>query len=233
MHRIVYPILSLFVLAGCVAPQPIVKFQPASEPSYWWHGKQMLKQQANKLETVINFEEADKQEVVFSLKITNLGSDTVLISPELFLSKYFADSFNLNLAHRYSKNPETEILNIDKSISRQNAQNANKTLTELSFLAVAVTSDALSSEEGTPNTDQHLDDSHRRRVEAENYLLNTRNQKEFWELDALRKTSLPPNYYLEGLVVFPMVAEAKSVNVILPINGSDCIFSYYIEQIKP
>ena len=233
MHRIVYPILSLLFLAGCVAPQPIVKFQPTSEPSYWWHGKQMLKQQANKLETVINFEEANKQEVVFSLKITNLGSDTVLISPELFLSKYFADSFNLNLAHRYSKNPETEILNLDKSISRQNAQDANREGSELVFFALAIATDAVLDDEDRSNTEDYDLEEEERKVNAAITLENTRNQKEFWELDALRKTSLPPNYYLEGLVVFPMAAEAKSVNVILPINGSDCVFSYYIERIKP
>ncbi len=180
-----------------------------------------------------------KRQMVFDVKYKNTTSDTILIDPSQF--KYWAV---------YSDNyPSTDrkyvlCINPDLSLEKMRKNKANLSSEKNPYSHKDKSTGAIITSaliEGTFNlisgTNQD-DENYQSRAEKE---LEWNKEKksmmeylttniEFFENEALLKTSLSPNMTVSGKILFPIETKAKRIELILPI-GTESTTIRFTQQI--
>ena len=227
-------LLALTVTA-CFSPQPILRLEPAAAPSSWFYGKEVLTRQYDSLRVSMIFDQWVGDELVFAVEIINRSSDTVLVAPETFFYEaFYADTTTLSSVTP-ALDPEREILEIEKAISRERANYRNGLLFDVvlataviaASVATAAASDGEEYYEDGGSVDFYYGGSNGNDVP----FLNRMRQQ--WAYQTLRKTSLPPGRTMRGNVIFRDQPGAARYTVYAQIDDHLLPFDYRKQVIQP
>ena len=228
-------ILLALSTTACFSPRPILQLQPDSAPSAWFYGKEVLTREADSVRVSLIFDRWVGNELVFAAEIINRSSDTVLVAPETFFYETFrqGDSTALSNVHR-ALDPEREIMDIERTISRERAHRRNALVFDVALTAVVLTAELA--------TQGHSDGeigNHGGAVDiyfnsgSDNDLVFLNRVRQQWAYQALRKTTLPPGTALRGNVVFIDESEAVFYAVYVPLGDRIMSFNYRKQIIQP
>ncbi|MFQ5754428.1 MAG: hypothetical protein ACE5HI_20815, partial [bacterium] len=130
-------------------------------------------------------------------------------------------------------NPESKLLEIDKKLSKGEANYASAVAVDATLSLLDVFLEIATDEEGASNAELERDIS---RVEREQNhtrrVTNLNTLREEWEMETIRKTSLNPNHQIQGKGYFPITLWAKYVHLHLPLNNYlfDFVFTQKIHS---
>lgn len=232
--------LSLTILFSCyVAPKPVFRLKPVAENQTWLFGKEYVTSCNDSVEIALAFDRVMGTNYVFKVEIINKTRRNMLIQPEKCF--YVAEIAQVNGVRTdtvWAIDPENEILKVDKQMSRTFAS-YKSTQGTYSFLSVLdLVSDVATV--GSKKSDEEikaekLDDVEQELAELSN---EVRYEKKFstlneirneWEFKALRKTTLPGGYGIQGRIYFPVYPGAKSIGIRLLVDRYE--FSQKFQQI--
>lgn len=218
---------------ACFSPRPILQLQPASAPSAWFYGKEVLTREVDGLRVSLIFDRWVDRELVFATEIINRSSDTVLVSPETFFYEAFrSDTTTLSNVTR-ALNPEREIMDIERTISRERAHRRNAFVFDVALTAVVLTAELATQ----GHSDGEIGNGGGGVVYfnsgSDNDIVFLNRVRQQWAYQALRKTSLPPGAALRGNVVFIDQPEAVFYTVYVPLGNHIVPFDYRKQIIQP
>jgi len=236
--------LSMTILFSCyVAPKPVFRLKPAAENQVWLLGKEYVTSCNDSVEIALAFDRVMGTNYVFKVEIINKTRRNMLIQPEKCF--YVAEIAQVNGVRTdtvWAIDPESEILKIDKQMSRTFAS-YKSTQGTYSFLSVLdLVSDVATI--GSKKSDEEikaekLDDVEQELAELNNEIrheqniTNLNNVRKEWEFFALRKTTLPGGYEIQGRIYFPTHQLAKSLVIHLAFDENKFTQKYHqtIEEV--
>jgi len=229
MKRTIFVIilLQIFNIFCYVTPTPVIRLQSVSEDyeKVWIHGKEYSKLTSENTDVIIAFDESIMGIITFDVEVVNYSVEPLLVSSELFTGYY------LNKRRKELKensqvkaiDPEDELLRIDKALSRENARYAqesgNKSLSsffelveDVSSIGKAKTKEERERElaEDAQQEEQDINDENYHET-AEFKLLT---ERERWSFTALRKTTLPTDYSVDGKIYFPIIPNSHYLKIV-------------------
>jgi hypothetical protein len=222
----------IFCLFCSIPPQPVYRLSPLAEETLWLKGKEYAKIKADSLLIALAFDKYLDDNFILDICVVNQSNKNVLVSPETF---YYHAVYNLNNSKPIKSvkiqaiDPELKILEIDKSSSRETAHyisemGKNGFLTFLDFISDITTITISQTEE--EDKEEELEDKEREIASLEDELQHAnsvrtlKTLRDEWELQALRKTTLKPDYLIRGKVYFPINNEAKQYELYFPVGES-------------
>lgn len=228
--------VSLLLLASCYVPSSrVYDLRAKNDDAIWLNGKELIKLSENNIEVIVNFDQVEHGIASFDLSIANYTDQAVLIIPE---------DFYCSVTHRldeekiiYAINPEEMILNCNKQIEKNYAQNQSEGRTELLFSLFDLAEDIHNNDKTDEEIDEQRADREDREVRydknKEKYIANLNqlyNKRDFWQNEALRKTTLFPGHKLNGKVFFKIPTSSLMLQLFLPIEDRNLMLEY--EKIK-
>ncbi|MGM0566549.1 MAG: hypothetical protein ACQESX_07335 [Bacteroidota bacterium] len=241
MYRLsIFLILIIPFLSGCFSATPIAKLEPVEENVQWNYGQQMVYRTTDSITVGMAFSRSTDRYIVFDMIFTNHSNQDILVKPETFQYQGTNEYGTLLGTKLYAADPEEKLLDIDKQLSKTNAQKANHAVLSLISTTAEATA-AIASLNDTPAERANVSDDIRRNqyyrtqvrndMEAESWSLN--EQRDFWSNAVLRKTTLKPGFYVEGKVFFERNECAASCTFSIPVNGTSFEYSFKQKLIKP
>ena len=228
-------VLLALTSTACFSPRPILQLHPTGAPSAWFYGKEVLTREVDSLRVSLIFDQLVGNELVFAAEIINRSSDTVLVSPETFFYESFrqGDTTTLSSVIR-ALDPEREIMDIERTISRERAQRRNALVFDVALTAVVLTAElaTMGRSDGEIGSDGGVVDVYFNSGSNDDVVFLNRVRQQ-WTYQALRKTSLPPGMALRGNVIFLDQPEAVSYTVYVPLGDHIIPFSYRKQIIQP
>lgn len=196
------------------------------------------------MEAEVSYVRTTRRDHVLWVRVTNLSADTVLVDPARFMETAYAfvheaearDS--LGRPHP-ARDPEAELLDVDLTGSRRDARaRTQQTLGALSagFTTVAVLTDPPE----TPDQEATVADAYlsaevtvadaviERQTAADAQI----SGRDYWE-GVLRRTTLPPNTYIDGLVHVPIDPIARAVVVDVVVGETEIPFLFLQRNVRP
>lgn len=233
-YTYLWSVVLLVLATACFSPRPILQLQPATAPSAWFYGKEVLTREVDSLRVSLIFDQWVGRELVFATEIINRSADTVLVSPETFFYEAFLhDTTTLSNVTR-ALDPEREIMDIRRAISRERAHRRNALVFDVALTAAVLTAGVVTASSNNDEGYQSeggVDVYFNSGSDGDLEFLNRVRQQ--WTYQALRKTSLPPGTVMRGNVVFIDQPEAAFYSVYVPLGNHLIHFDYRKQVIQP
>lgn len=232
-----------FFLTSCfTSPAPVYRLKPLAEESRWHSGQEFVKSRSGDIEITAAFDRTVGGYLVFDVEIANLSGQQVLTAPENF---YYLpmpgknDTIVSPGKYIYAINPEQKLLEIDKEIAQETANYASAVGTDAAISILELFSDAAAI--GKTKTNEEIEREQREDIEREVSQTNTEishqthmNQlsdaRENWEMLPIRKTTLDPDYFINGKIYFPARQNAPYLKLCLPVGKSMNIFVFEMKK---
>ena len=210
---------------SCATPVPVSRLEPVhASNSYWLNGTEMVIRSQDSLEIEMGYNHRKGNLYAFDVTITNYGTTPVLVDPTTFFYRPVTKHGD-TLTIVWAENPETNILNQEITISRFQAQRSNKSTSGLLFGTMELAVD-ISSSDSESNHNSVLEQTEEEIATIDAQINSAENQIQHWESQALRKTTLFPDHYLQGQVYFKWTSKAKIIAVFIPIDNVEFEFTY-------
>jgi hypothetical protein len=231
------------LLTGCYTAAPVVKLWPKTEDKkdYWNMGQQFVCDENKKVSYECAFKRVELGKVIYNVKITNFSDTAILVAPEQFWQTVYKND-SLVMATDQADNPEQVLLNLELEGSRAHAASKNALATGIvtgvvtggAMIAVATSDKDVETKTSAVNTIGDVgsvvvgsslmtSDESKANV-AENYANHDQLSNSY-----LRKTTLPPGYYIDGEIRLPYHENARWYCLQLGIANSGVVF--YFRQI--
>lgn len=200
------------------------------------------------IDIVLGFDRVQDEKIFFDMEIANRSSRSVLFAPEALYAVASRRLGRDTLSLRLAIDPEEELLEFDKNLSREKAQYAEaqdlKTVgSVIDFLgfmvgAVARVADKTPKTDAQRNSDavqthnelqamiarnEQRDDE---LAQRQDYIFNLAEARRSLELYPIRKTTLDPQTGLFGKVAFPLTSDAAYYTLYLPVGNSRNLFTF-------
>jgi hypothetical protein len=207
----------------CFTPQNVVRLQPENKGGTWLNGQQFISDSINGIIYEVGFDQMIENRYWFDFTITNLSNLPVLIDPiDFYIQAFDGRRQPLSDNKIPAVNPENEILEIEKLISKNKAQGLN----QMGVVLLAATIDVATGIAAVSDDDPHNDHlrthlTHDALVVAsdDQYVVQSLdNVKETWKNTTIRKTTLNSNYNMKGKVFFPAFRDAVYIKLYLPVD---------------
>jgi hypothetical protein len=234
-------LLTLFFLINLLGCSPtIVKLSPLYDNITWYRGKQFIELKNERLKMWVIFDRVEIRYYVFDIEILNNSEKDFLIDPNNF---YYAIMRTKNNDTTYQAkipavDPESKIIQINKSITGENQSYAVSSglgaLIGLAGIFVDAANIGQNSAEDEEAIDVILDDHFSQmeesRISHEITMQNLNDQRDYWEFEPLRKTTLFKDESISGKVFFPIYKSADYLKFYFPFG--DTVFSFITKQEK-
>jgi hypothetical protein len=220
-------LMCAWIMACFVSPNPVFRLHTVSDEKevIWLHGKEYSKLTGRDTDVILAFDEVDKFIVSFDAEIINRGSESMLVSSELFTAYYLDEKYVeiKNISRQPAIDPEDKLLQLDKALSKEDARYAqesgNKSIASFFDLAADISSI------GTENTDEEKEQEAEEDMNEdiqndkdENFhtgvITNLSGEKDRWQFSALRKTTLPADHSVDGKIYFPLISAAQYIRIV-------------------
>jgi hypothetical protein len=219
----VVSVILVFLFHSCFTPQNIIRLQPEHEEGTWLKGQQFISDSINGIIYEVGFDQMIDNRYWFDFSITNLSNLAVMIDPmDFYIQAFDGRKQPLSELKVPAVNPENEILNIEKQISKNKAHGIN----QMGVVLMAATIDVATGIAAVSDDDPHND--HMRThllhdamaVASDNeYVIRSLDDvKETWKNTTIRKTTLNSNYNMKGKVFFPAFRDAVYTRLYLPVD---------------
>jgi len=253
--------LFCFLQDGCyVAPAPIYLLKPSEEKGFWIQGENYVQEESDSIQIALAYVENNNGCYQFDLYVNNMSNTSFLVSPEKCFytakikdhsittkieragAEWFPVNDTLSAMHYdtvFAVNPETEILETRKQISRENSNYAstksNQALTAMLNLASDITRTVKGQKETREEKNQELRDELNDYENENQHLINMNSLNENLsnlQFNTIRKTTLPGKYSLWGSIMFPITKNASRLTIHIVIGDYDQEFTFSQERLK-
>ena len=225
MNRILLPFLLLSFFVVSCAPRPVFRMSPAAENTTFNQGIEYVNFSEGGVDLSISYYQHMGDKFVMDVEIANNTDSVMRIRPDQFsyrayeiMNAKIQDKSDYVIATRRAVSPEEELIRKDMEIAQSVANQKTSTLL---FAIGQTASIAQSVMEENPEKREELSEerqesyiaqevSHHRR---ERHRAALRDQREVWELEAIRTTDLFPGEYIRGFVFFKNEPDAKGYTI--------------------
>lgn len=226
------------LLSSCVTPTPISILNNKNEAeSYWANGQEIISLKQNDVLIELGYDREIPGMLVFDVYVQNDGQRSLELNPRQFKMTEL-NAYMDTVAVRHAKHPQSEIYDLDKSISRNQAAQTNQAIGS-AFLGAAefvigVTNElSEESEEEKDRVRTGLAYSRLNRAAEARELnfqeMSLQDKRAYWEAHALRRSTLFPGYYLSGKVHFPKTEHTGLMILSFPVGQE--IFEFRFEHL--
>ncbi len=233
MKRLLLPFSLLAILSiSCVVPAPISQVSPSEETDFiWTNGREVITQYKDSISVEVSYYENQEGLLIFDVTIANQSNRVITIDPQQFsylpVSKK-GDTLNVVKAI----NPEYQILEQQKNISKLDAQRKREANQALIFgsleLIGELADNNTAQEEHSRDYPSSFDRYEMEVAEIDYKTLNIVDRKSFWENQALRKTTLFPDYYTSGQVFLRYKKEIQKMGLLY--THEKTIFEFWFDH---
>lgn len=217
---------AILLLQSCSGPKNILKLQPENKSNEkWLYGQSFIADSINGIVYEAGFERCKDEQYWFDFTISNCSNLPIVINPDEFQLQAFDRSRNLiNNTKIFALNPEEEIVDLEKSLAKANAREANHVGLSLLAVGVDVATGIITATDENPHNDwfrTHLYEEVQAGRAANAFLTeDLKSMKDAWENSTIRITTLEPNYNIKGKVFFPAVRDASYIKLLLPVDSN-------------
>ncbi len=215
-------IFSIILSQSCSVSKNILKLQPEDKDNgKWLYGQQFIADSINGIIYETSFERCQDEQYWFNFTVTNRSNLPILIDPMEFRLQAY-DGYHKLVKESFALNPENEILDIEISLAKANAREANHLGLSLLAASIDIATGIATATDDNPDNDflrTNIFEATQvgREVNAF-YTDDLKTMKDSWENSTIRKTTLEPNYNIQGKVFFPAVREASYIKLLLPVD---------------
>ena len=224
------------IILSCATPAPISKLDATSENAFFWqNGRQVLVQNEDSIFVELAYQQRAGELFVFDITIANESSEDILIDPSQFLYIPITKAGD-SLGTVHAENPEKRILEQDIQVSKLTAQRTNELISAAFWATLEVTAGVAAAIEGEPIYDEHDDDyiyyhrSNMAEIEFEEW--DALEQKDYWENQAIRKTTLFPGHFITGQILMKRERKSDTLWILIPIQNYTFEFFYNHQLIE-
>ena len=210
----------------------------------WHQGQHLRTARADGVEAEVGYVRSEGEDHVLWARVTNLSADTVVVDPALFRSTAFqsvgqAEARDSTGRAQSARDPEAALLDVDLTAARRDA--TARTQLGLAVVSTAlVATAALADPPDTPEQEAVAADA---AVSAEIDVadaVDARGAAEaarvdgraYWE-GVLRRTTLAPNTFIDGLVHLPIDPAAYAVVVEVVVGETRVPFLFRQRNLRP
>lgn len=227
-------LISATLLLSCATPSPISKLTSVDQKhTYWNNGSEVISQTKDSISVEISFYEKQNDLFIFDATVVNQRNKSITIDPLQF--SYIPISIKGDTLETITSfNPESEILNQQMKISRLEADRKNQLSQLLIFGSIELAADLSNNYDENEYKENHHSpiESYEREVSRIDFRkLNTLDQKEYWENQSLRKTTLFTDYYTSGKIFLSYRKGLKMMGLIFSIEDQQFEFWFDHELI--
>lgn len=228
-------ILTAFMIQSCHTPASLVKLKPDKEPDKWFYGQALLHDSVYGVDYEVGFDKFNNNQYFFDFHIENHSNMPILIDPVQFCYVPYNSQMKPMIPEKVTaKDPEEEIFEIEKHLSRNEARRRN----QLGISLVAIGADIATGIMVASDDNENNDLIHRVVADGvhlgiaasgaanENETIDLNELRKSWESSAIRKTTLDCNYYMHGKVVFPATPDASLICIHVPVDDQWLEFNF-------
>jgi hypothetical protein len=228
------------ILAGCIAPEPVIRMTPLSKNPFWAGGTQVAAIQGKSALVAVAFLREKDAQVSFRVEIENTSTGPVLVDPARFYFNMCSLSEVLDEAtcstSRWVVNPEQVLLDLDVKRARESADNKNSTSLLMPFMFLDIvaavggiaTGDRHATAQALDNTRDTSDMLREIEAEDQQQASSYEARRSMWETSALRKTTILPGQREAGMVFIPRDLSTNTVK--LQIRVGDEVLAFPFKQ---
>lgn len=234
---------TLLILSSCISPLPISRLNPDDSEGKWVAGRKHVSQTNGDYSLTLSFYKSDGNLLLFDALFENFGTKEVDFSP--MYARIIAQDMDKNEISKLTPlDPESKLLEYDKTVSRERARLANQSISntvmatsDLLATVADETNPTISREQADINYNQREYDRQNRLADMdrqESYLESIKNSRLYWEEAPIRRTTVGGNEYLEGRLFFERTKEAAFYTITFELPDAGLFsFKYKHELIKP
>ena len=233
-------LLLVIVSAACsVSPNPIIKLDYINTGlvKLWIEGKENIEVPDGKFKYIVAFDHMEDGRICFNVSVLNNSDKVRIIDHYLFRINYSNEEMDNPNTTCFAIDPDRDLINIDKNISREKARYGSELATDAlfgffdfvgSFSEKGQRTEAEIKQEEIDDLEDEIDrlENEQNHMKRMNELRQTRN---FHEQTALQKTSLLPGHTISGKIYFPYLSGYQYVR--LKIDGGQTSVNYKISEI--
>lgn len=224
MKKLPIFLLLAIIVISCALPYKITRIMPpADKVSFWENGMAVYQQEKENYMVRVGFEDSDRDNVLLDLELVNLSEDMHLIDPTQFSITYLKDG--LEIGNYNAVNPEETLLKLDKAIAKTWASERNNQYLAIATAASSGLSIATGNNLDVANQNMAQGTFNAQQIASTSAEL--RGQKGFYQNFAIRKTSLFPETYIKGKIVFPREERADKVLLTIPFGEETFEFELF------
>jgi hypothetical protein len=250
MKTHVLPFLALvllFSLSSCFTPRSVIRVEPSSDQVRWDYGQAIVETTADSLIGKAAFIGATKEYLVFNIEVENRGNNNVLVSPEQF---YLT---NPNGNRFFAIDPEKQMLGMEIEESRREASAKNTAVVVGVVAVAAVTAAVVASSRSSSSRNERTYSntySNNNWWFAPNIMLgnysgsssvsrppasswSNTQERRYWSEQTLRRTTVGPDQFVRGQVLFPRQDMLQTFLLIVPAEQSVMSFGFKQKIFKP
>ncbi len=220
-----FPILSI----SCVAPAPISQVTPSEETDFIWsNGREVLTQLKDSISVELSYYDKQEELFIYDVTITNLKEKTITVDPTQFYYLPVSEKED-TLQPVKAVNPEYKILEQQKRISKLDAKRKRELNQVFIFGSLELAAELTDNEEGdSENYPSSFEIYDREIAEIDYKTLNTMERKNYWENQALRKTTLFSEYYTSGQIFLRYKTDINKIGVFFTFEGT--VFEFWFNH---
>ncbi len=220
----VFIVSILLVTQSCFSPQNVVRLQPEKEDVKWRYGQMFVSDSLYGIIYEVGFEHLKENKYWFDFNVTNYSNKPILIDPAAFYIQAYNRNNQPLTANRISAvDPEKEVLSLEKQLSKNKAREVNHIgLTVLAATADIATGIAVATDDNPHNNHVRTHLYHHAIATGTHHAFHSQSLNEVmdsWKSSTIRKTTLEPNYNMQGKVFFPAFREAAYIKLYLPVDS--------------
>lgn len=230
----------LLIISGCSATY--YKLQSTDKDIDYYKGREVAYRNDNDYSTSVSFENQENGNFIFYVTAKNLSNSAITFCPE----NIYADQLDGNQElisnpvknSFFAINPEKKLDFLESELERRKGQHAATSGLNFFLAAVSVAAD-LSDDHSRHKAKKVGDDianwADNQTNENVNYEIDKNNinsQKDFWQNQVLRKTTLYQNDNIGGLVFVPFNKDAKFIRLVVPVGDKQHVYLFRKIEIK-
>lgn len=214
--------LSILLLVSCSAPRSILKLQPQSEQTSWFYGQEFTSDSIYGIIAKVAFDEVQHPWYVFDVDITNRSNMNLLVDP----SRIFIASFNAMKEPQqdtiYAVNPESKIMEMDKNLSINAANQKNRVGMYLVAAGIDIATGIAVLSDDNPRNDEFRTDllplAIAAGTEHKFNAMDLNELRDTWKSTTLRKTTLEKGFAMHGRLMVPVSPNASYIQLNIPVD---------------
>ena len=242
MNKLRLLIPTVAILFTACAPRPIIRLSPNTDQGVWLRGQQFVFDTTTDVNVYIAFKQDCGQAHSFSVEYLNKGASSFLVDPaRIGVVTHPINSARFPSQSYSAIDPELRLLAMDKAISRNQAQSANASIIAAVVLGAGMV--AVASQSPNHTTPERQEQQANLVVTGaevaaissavhQDQAIDISYDKQMWEDQTLRKTTLAPNMSIQGLVFITKDINAKEYDIALPVRGKMVHFIFLQNIIK-
>lgn len=249
LHPVVVNLLICSLFFTCTAthyshlPDPFYyKYHPTDTEIKWHSGNKYVTRSDENFDVSSAFVESTKDYLVFDIEIKNRSNKSILVAPDSIYAVNMAEESDSMQSKIYAVNPEIKIEELNRELNpEQNEQEKGSDVGKvilgiLLIISIVGIIYLLRNNEDHDSSSDYDDFAQESRIddlEAENSSLKNQQlrqtlleEKNRFESDAFRKTTLSKNQSIKGKIYFLNGQYSEIIHLCIPVATNTFVFEY-------